>query len=46
MLRNTLFSVNWWVSTLLSTIVIMCFIVLIKKVSTNIPVVKDIAAAV
>lgn len=42
------FSINWWVSTLVSTLVTMVFIYLIKKLtaSVNIPVVSDIAAAV
>lgn len=42
------FSLNWWVSTLVSTLVTMVFIYLIKKLtaSVNIPVVSDIAAAV
>lgn len=42
------FSINWWVSTLVSTLVTMVFIYLIKKVtaSVNIPVVSDIAASV
>lgn len=43
-----IFSINWWVSTLMSTIVTMCFIYLIKRATStvNIPVVSDIAAAV
>lgn len=42
------FSLNWWVSTLVSTLVTMVFIYLIKKLTStvNIPVVSDIAAAV
>lgn len=42
------FSLNWWVSTLVSTIVTMCFIYVIKKFTAKvqIPVVSDIAASV
>ena len=46
MLRSTLFSLNWWLSTALSTIVIMCFIVLIKKATANVPIVNEITAQV
>ena len=46
MLRNTVFSPSWWVSTFLSTIVTMCFIVLIKKLTANIPGVKTITEQV
>ncbi len=42
------FSINWWVSTLVSTLVTMCFIYAIKKFTAkvNIPVVSDMAANV
>lgn len=42
------FSLNWWVSTLASTVVTMLFIYIIKKFtsSVQIPVVSDIAAQV
>lgn len=42
------FSVNWWVSTLASTMVTMLFIFIIKKAaaSVKIPVVSDVVAAV
>lgn len=42
------FSLNWWLSTLASTVVTMLFIYMIKKftASVQIPVVSDIAAAV
>jgi len=42
------FSINWWVSTFVSTLVTMVFIYLIKKLTAkvNIPVVSDVAAAV
>ena len=41
---SNLFSINWWVSMLISTMVTIFFIWLIKKVSSkaNIPVVSDI----
>lgn len=38
MLRATLFSPSWWVSTFISTLVTMCFIVLIKRLGGNVPV--------
>ena len=43
-----IFSVNWWVSTFVSTLVTMFFIYLIKRLTAqvNIPVVSDVAAAV
>lgn len=42
------FSINWWVSTFVSTLVTMVFIYFIKKITMkyNIPVVSDVAAAV
>lgn len=42
------FSVNWWVSTLVSTLVTMVFIYLIKRATSavNIPVLSDIAQEV
>lgn len=41
---TNLFSVNWWISMLISTMVTIFFIWLIKKVSAkvNIPVVSSI----
>ena len=43
-----IFSPSWWIGTLCSTIVTMCFIYGIKKLTATvqIPVVSDIAAAV
>ena len=43
-----IFSLNWWVSTLVSTLVTMCFIYLIKKIAekVNIPVVSNIVETV
>lgn len=43
-----IFSVNWWISTFISTLVTMCFIYLIKKLTANvnIPVVSDIVQSV
>jgi len=42
------FSINWWVSTFVSTLVTMVFIYMIKRLTAkvNIPVVSDVAAAV
>ena len=42
------FSLNWWLSTFVSTLVTMVFIYLIKKATAkfNVPVVSEIAAAV
>lgn len=42
------FSLNWWLSTLVSTLVTMVFIYLIKKFAAkvSIPVVSDIVAEV
>ena len=42
------FSVNWWVSTLVSTLVTMVFIYLIKRATSavNIPVLSGIAQEV
>ena len=43
-----IFSINWWVSTLVSTIVTMCMIYAIKKFLSahNVPIASDIAAGV
>lgn len=43
-----IFSINWWVSTLVSTFITMCMIYAIKKVATNhnIPVVSTVAQGV
>lgn len=43
-----IFSINWWISTFVSTLVTMLFIYMIKKMTAklNIPVVSDVAAAV
>ena len=45
---SNLFSVNWWISMLISTLVTMFFIWIIKKVSgkVNIPVVSSIVEEV
>lgn len=42
------FSPNWWLSTIASTMVTMVFIYLIKRFTSavNIPVVSDVAAGV
>lgn len=42
------FSLNWWLSTLASTLVTMCFIYIIKKVTSKvkIPIVSDVAQEV
>ena len=42
------FSLNWWVSTFVSTLITMGMIYLIKRVtaSVNIPVVSEVAQAV
>lgn len=42
------FSLNWWISTFVSTLVTMVFIYIIKRMSAkfNIPVVSDVVAAV
>lgn len=42
------FSLNWWVSTFVSTLITMGMIYLIKRIAANvnIPVVSDVAAAV
>lgn len=42
------FSINWWISTFVSTLVTMVFIYFIKKLSAkvNIPVVSDVVATV
>lgn len=43
-----IFSPNWWISTFISTLVTMCFIYLIKKITAtvNIPIVSDVAQTV
>lgn len=43
-----IFSINWVISTFVSTLVTMLFIYMIKKMTAklNIPVVSDVAAAV
>ena len=43
-----IFSLNWWVSTLVSTLITMCFILIIKKATSavNIPVVSALAQEV
>ena len=45
---NNLFSVNWWISMLISTMVTMFFIWLIKKAAgkVNIPVVSNVVQEV
>lgn len=45
---SNLFSVNWWISMFISTMVTMCFIWLIKKAAgkVNIPVVSTMAQEV
>lgn len=42
------FSINWWISTLVSTLVTMVFIYIIKKVvgKVDIPVVSEVVASV
>lgn len=42
------FSINWWVSTIVSTLITMVMIYAIKKVATqyNIPVVSTVAEGV
>lgn len=41
-------SVNWWISTLVSTLVTMCMIFLIKKFTqkVNVPVLSNVVAEV
>lgn len=46
MIRSTILNPSWWVSTFLTTLVVMCFIVMIKRVSTNVPVLNTIAQEV
>lgn len=43
-----IFSINWWISTLVSTLVTMCMIYVIKQVAGkyNIPVVSTVAEGV
>lgn len=45
---SNLFSINWWISVIISTLITMAFIVLIKRVTekVNIPVVSDLAQEV
>lgn len=42
------FSINWWISTIVSTLITMVMIYAIKKVATqyNIPVVSTVAEGV
>ena len=42
MLRATLFSPSWWISMFCSTLITMCFIVLLKKVGNKVPLVGTI----
>lgn len=46
MLRVTLFSPSWWISTFISTLVTMCFIVLIKRIGGNVPVLSTVVSEV
>lgn len=46
MLRSTLFSPSWWVSTFISTLITMCFIVLIKRLGGNVPVLSTVVSEV
>lgn len=46
MLRTTILSPTWWISTFISTLVVMCFIVLIKKMTVNVPVLGTITQEV
>ena len=46
MLRATLLSPSWWISTFISTIVTMCFIVLIKRLGGNVPVIGAVVSEV
>ena len=46
MLRATLFSPSWWISTFISTLVTMCFIVLIKRLGGNVPVIGTVVSEV
>lgn len=43
-----IFSLNWWISTFISTLVTMAFIYIIKKVTSkvNIPLVSTVAQEV
>ena len=43
-----IFSINWWISTFVSTLVTMVFIFFIKKISAkvNIPVVSEVVESV
>lgn len=43
-----IFSVNWWISTFITTLVTMCFIFMIKRFTQKfeIPVVSQMAAEV
>ena len=46
MFRGTLFSPSWWVSTFISTLITMCFIVLIKRLGGNVPVLGTVVSEV
>ena len=43
-----IFSINWWLSTFISTLITMVFIYIIKKftANVNIPVISDVAQSV
>ena len=43
-----IFSINWWISMFLTTLLTMVFIYLIKKFTTavNVPILSDVAQAV
>lgn len=47
-MSNTVFNPSWWLSCIVSTMITMCFVVLIKRVTAkvNIPVVSDIVQEV
>ena len=44
----SIFSINWWISMFLSTLITMVFIYLIKKFTSNVnvPILSDVAQAV
>lgn len=46
MLRATLLSPSWWISTAISTLLIMCFIVMWKKLTVNVPIINTVTQAV
>lgn len=46
MLKSTIFSPGWWIGTFLSTLVTMCFIVMIKKIGQNVPVLGTVTEQV